>query len=135
MDFLTAIALLAFAWAATLSGVIVGGHLVFRASGNYGRLFGQGQGGAYNIEDGTEEREIDFEQDAPEALRRHMDRFKSSFDPGETIFGAAAGGQQGYGRHGAARPFTPPVPPKPGQADDEEGYGTSNEEGAGAEKA
>lgn len=110
MEFLTAMALLAFAWAATLSGVIVGGHLVFKASGSAGSLFSRSQGGAYNIEDGADDIDPGGEQELPDQLKRQMSRFKQSFDPGESIFGASEG-FQGYGRHGAARPFEAPVPP------------------------
>ena len=113
MDFLTAISLLAFAWAATLSGVIVGGWLVFKASGNAGSLFARTQGGAYNIEDGADDRDIDTEVQVPEHLSKHMHRFQNSFDPGDTLFGG------GSGRHGAARPFEAPVPPKQGQEYDQ----------------
>lgn len=117
MEFVTAMALLAFAWAATLSGVIVGGHLVFKASGNTGSLFNRTQGGAYNINDGTELTEPNFDEQTPSELQRQMERFKKSFDPGESIFGAADGVKQ-HSKHGAARPFEAPVPPKPGETDD-----------------
>lgn len=106
MDFLTAIALLAFAWAATLSGVLVGGHLVFRASGNAGSLFQRTRGGAYNLADDAEEVAED-EMDIPPDLQQHVGRFQKSFDPGQEIFGGGTGA-----RHGAARPFDAPVPPK-----------------------
>jgi hypothetical protein len=120
MEFLTAIALLAFAWLATLSGVLVGGHLVYKASGNAGDLFSTGKGGAYHIDDGLDASEPDLSEQVPESLAKHMDRFKQSFDPGETIFGAS-GGYQRYGKHGAARPFEAPEPPKPEAQEDEEG--------------
>jgi hypothetical protein len=116
MEFLTAIALLAFAWLATLSGVLVGGHLVYKASGNAGDLFSTGKGGAYHIDDGLDAPEPDLSEQVPESLAKHMDRFRQSFDPGETIFGAS-GGYQRYGKHGAARPFEAPEPPKPEHGD------------------
>jgi len=118
MEFLTAIALLGFAWLATLSGVLVGGHLVYKATGQTGGLFSTGKGGAYHIDDGLTAEEPDWSEQMPESVQKHMDRFKKSFDPGETIFGAGEGYQQ-YGRHGAAKPFEAPVPPdqEKGEAD------------------
>ena len=118
MDFVTVIALLAFGWASTISGVIVGGHLVFRASGQAGSLLSRNRGNAYNIEDGTEERDVSMEQEMPPELAKHMNRFKDSFDPGESIFGGTGSTGGGHGRHhGATRPWSPPVPPKQGAPD------------------
>jgi hypothetical protein len=127
MEFLTAIALLAFAWAATLSGVIVGGHLVFKASGQTGGLFDRGKGGAYHIDDGLDAPEPDLSEQVPESLAKHMNRFKQSFDPGETIFGAS-GGYQRYGKHGATRPFEAPEPPKPEHGDMTDGQNATEAE-------
>ena len=127
MEFLSALALLAFAWAATLSGVIVGGHLVYKASGQTGGLFNRGKGGAYHIDDGLDAAEPDWENQLPESVAQHMDRFRQSFDPGETIFGASGGYQQ-YGRHGATRPFEAPMPPDQNSPEDEEGTAPAKEQ-------
>lgn len=78
-----------FSWFSTISGVILGGYLVYKASGNQAPLFrvrsDSPQGGT-NIDDGFEEEE---QQDIhmPDEAARANERFMSMFDPGEMIFG------------------------------------------------
>jgi hypothetical protein len=109
MNFLNAIGLLLFAWAATLSGVLAGGWLVFKA-GQGGSLFTLRSGGAYNLDDDAEE--VEREPRLPPEIETHVNRFRQTYDPGEAMFGGSAT------RHGAAQPFAAPVPPK---GDDDEG--------------
>lgn len=106
MDCLTLFGLLVFGWFATFTGVLLGGYLVYRATGKSGPLFNQPGGDAYNLPDeftdGTGE-----EVEPPDELKKMNERFQQTFkgggeeyDPGQDLFG--------YGNQAAARAWTPP---------------------------
>lgn len=78
-----------FSWFSTISGVALGGYLVFKAGGNHGPLFrvrSDSPQGAVNLDEGFEEEEQeDFRM--PDEAARASERFMSSFDPGDLVFG------------------------------------------------
>ena len=79
---LDAVVIFVIAWFAVLSGVALGGHLVFRSSmPNSGRLFRlkqDGTEGASIIDDGMGTEELGAD-DVPEKVMSQNERFKSIF--------------------------------------------------------
>ena len=81
MDFFVAIGLFAAGWAATISGVIVGGWLVYKASGGR-QMFKPERGSAYNLDEDILDPDQAEPPEMPDGLMNYNQQFKDQYDPG-----------------------------------------------------